>query len=203
MRRRFYDGLRPRCWLLVAALALFACQPEVGDACSSASDCSVQGERTCDTTLPGGYCTLFGCSADSCPSEAACIGYQTLVSLAPECANLQVRPRLQRTACMLTCKRDTDCRTDYVCVDMAQPNSWGALRIDRSGSAKVCSPRPPPAAVGDTGVCSSEPAPPRLPGPVSPPVSRDAGAPGADASSADASSADASPGADASGADAN
>jgi hypothetical protein len=199
--------LRSRSWLLVAALALFACQPEVGDACSNASDCSVQGERTCDTTLPGGYCTLFGCSADSCPDEAACIGYQSLVSIAPECANLQMRPRLQRSACMLSCKRDGDCRSGYFCVDMAQPNPWGARLIDRSGSAKVCSPEPPPNAVGETGVCSSEPAPAHVPPPA--PVQRDAGSDAAagssiaDAASGDAAASSAAPGDAAAAADAN
>jgi len=156
-----------RGWALLAALVLWSCQPEIGDSCSNASDCSQQGERTCDTTFPGGYCTKFGCSADSCPSEAACIGFQTLISIAPECANLQARPRLQRTSCMRSCDKDSDCRSgstlapgqrDYVCVDLALPNPWGALLIDRSGSAKVCTLAPPPDPVGETGVCRSQPA---------------------------------------------
>ena len=53
-----------------AALLLVACQPEIGDSCSNASDCSQQGERTCDVTQPGGYCTIFGCDVDACPEEA-------------------------------------------------------------------------------------------------------------------------------------
>ncbi|HVZ31431.1 MAG TPA: hypothetical protein VG963_03350, partial [Polyangiaceae bacterium] len=36
-------------WLLLV-LGAFACQPKIGDSCTSASDCSVQGDRTCDTT---------------------------------------------------------------------------------------------------------------------------------------------------------
>ncbi|MEO8184415.1 MAG: hypothetical protein ABI895_36870 [Deltaproteobacteria bacterium] len=170
MQWRFSRG-----WALLAAWVLWSCQPEIGDSCANASDCSQQGERTCDTTLPGGYCTKFGCSADSCPSEAACIGYQTLVSIAPECASLQVRPRLQRTACMLSCAKDGDCRSGYVCVDMAQTNPWGALLIDRSGSGKVCTLPPPAAAVGETGVCQSQPAPAERP-PVPTLPSLDAGA---------------------------
>ena len=148
-----------RGWALLAALVLWSCQPEIGDSCSNASDCSQQGERTCDTTLPGGYCTKFSCSADSCPSEAACVGFQTLVSIAPECANLQARPRLQRTACMRTCDRDKDCRSGYACVDIALSNPWGALLIDRHGSSKVCTLAPPADPVGETGVCESRPAP--------------------------------------------
>ena len=190
MQWRFSRG-----WALLAAGALWSCQPNIGDSCANASDCSQQGERTCDTTFPGGYCTKFGCSADSCPSEAACIGFQSLVSTAPECANLQVRPRLQRAACMFSCKKDQDCRGGYVCVDMAQPNPWGALLIDRSGSGKVCSLQPPPDAVGEAGVCQSRPAPPVLPTLPLPPSS-DAGA-SADAATDAATDASTDAGADA------
>lgn len=115
--------------------------------------------------MPGGYCTEFGCSEDSCPSEAACIGYQSVVSTAPECASLQARPRLQRTACMLKCSRDSDCRGGYVCVDVRQPNAWGALLLESSGSGKVCTQPPPPEPQGITEICapSSPAAAPALP----------------------------------------
>lgn len=139
---------------MLAVLALWACQPEIGDSCSNAADCSQTTERTCDTTVPGGYCTEFGCSADACPSEAACIAYQSTVSTALECADLQARPRLLRTACMRKCSRDSDCRDDYVCVDMRQPNAWGATLADTRGSGKVCSLPPPPLAQGETAVCA-------------------------------------------------
>ncbi len=138
---------------MLAALALWACQPEIGDSCANAADCSQTADRTCDTTLPGGYCTEFGCSGDTCPSEAACIGYQGVVSTALECADLQARPRLLRTVCMRTCRRDSDCRGGYVCVDMGQPNSWGAQLLDSSGSGRVCSLPPPPPAEGESEVC--------------------------------------------------
>jgi hypothetical protein len=130
---------------LIAALALVlsACQPEIGDSCSNASDCSVQDQRTCDTTFPGGYCTVFACAADSCPEESTCIGFQSVVSIAPECSEIGTRPRFQRTACMRSCSRNGDCRSGYVCVDLAATNPWGALVIDTAGSGRVCTLAPP------------------------------------------------------------
>jgi hypothetical protein len=156
-----------RVWPVLAALLLQACPPEIGDSCSNAADCSQTTERTCDTTVPGGYCTEFGCSADGCPAEAACIGYQSVVSTAVECASLQAPPRLQRTACMRKCSRDSDCREGYVCVDMRQPNAWGALLLENAGSGKVCTLRPPPEPQGVGEVCAPRGS---LPAPVLPPV---------------------------------
>ncbi len=72
---------------LLVALAVVGgtgCRPKIGDACRSSTDCSVQGDRTCDLShrvndagepTPGGRgeCTIEGCGADSCPKEAACV----------------------------------------------------------------------------------------------------------------------------------
>jgi hypothetical protein len=135
-------------------LAVAGCQPEIGDSWSNANDCSVQDPRTCDTTFPGGYCTIFGCGGDTCPGEAVCIGFQSVVSAAPECASLQSRPRLQRTACMLRCSQNSDCRGGYECVDMAEDNPWGALVVDQGRGTRACSLRAPAAPVGDTAICS-------------------------------------------------
>jgi len=154
--------------LLVLLAALCACQPEIGDACKNASDCSVQEQRTCDTTYPGGYCTVLGCDADTCPDEAACVAFQDVVSVAPECASLQARPRLQRTVCMKKCSNHGDCRGGYACVDMARPNPWGANVVDPGARGKVCALPPPPDAVGEAAVCSPQ-------SPLPPPPALDAG----------------------------
>ena len=155
----------PTFFALVALLALCACQPEIGDACSNASDCSVQEQRTCDTTYPGGYCTVLGCEADTCPEEASCVAFQSVISVAPECASYQVRPRLQRTVCMKTCKSDGDCRGDYACVDLSRQNPWGAIVVDPGASGKVCALAPPPLPAGDPAVCAVSPPPP-VPAPL-------------------------------------
>jgi hypothetical protein len=142
-----------RSLLAAFALFIFACQPEIGDSCSNASDCSVQDQRTCDTTFPGGYCTVFGCGADTCPEESTCVGFQSVLSIAPECSDIAVRPRLQRTACMRSCSRNSDCRGGYACVDVSLANPWGALVIDSSARGRVCALLPPESPVGETGVC--------------------------------------------------
>jgi hypothetical protein len=143
--------------VLGALIGLCACQPEIGDECSNASDCSVQEQRTCDTTYPGGYCTVLGCTADGCPEEASCVAFQSVLSVAPECASPQTRPRLQRTVCMKTCRRDADCRGGYECVDLSRRNPWGATVVDSGASGKVCALPPPPEPAGNPAVCSAPP----------------------------------------------
>jgi hypothetical protein len=147
--------LKPLRDYVALALGLFAlaCQPEIGDSCKTSGDCSVSEQRTCDTTLPDGYCTRFGCSAGDCPEESACIGFRTTLSGAPGCASLQERPRLQRTACMLRCKKNSDCRNGYACVDLSVPNPWGASVIESEGGSRICTLPPPPASYGETQVC--------------------------------------------------
>lgn len=143
-----------RILLLLVLGGLCACQPEIGDECSNASDCSVQEQRTCDTTYPGGYCTVLGCDADTCPEEASCVAFQSVLSIAPECSSVQSRPRLQRTVCMKTCSDDGDCRSGYECVDLSRRNPWGATVVDQRASGKVCALPPPPEPAGDAAVCA-------------------------------------------------
>jgi hypothetical protein len=147
------------------AAALSACQPEIGDSCKNANDCSVQEQRTCDTTYPGGYCTVLGCDAETCPEEASCVAFQSVLSVAPECSSYQARPRLQRTVCMKRCGNDGDCRDGYDCVDLARPNPWGAVVVDPGARGKVCALPPPPDPSGEAAVCS-----PQTPLPLPPPI---------------------------------
>jgi hypothetical protein len=98
-----------RSWtlLFVALGALFAgCTPGIGDPCASALNCSITGERVCDTSQPGGACIVFGCEASTCPPEAVCVRWRPMAS------------RLEFTACMRRCEADGNCRIDqgYTCV---------------------------------------------------------------------------------------
>ncbi|HKO50071.1 MAG TPA: hypothetical protein VJV79_20210, partial [Polyangiaceae bacterium] len=43
---------------LTGGLAL-GCTPKIGDDCSVSTNCSTTGDRLCDITQPGGYCTKF------------------------------------------------------------------------------------------------------------------------------------------------
>jgi len=110
-----------------AAFAL-ACSPEIGDECSVSTDCSNSGDRLCDTTQPGGYCTIFNCEPGTCPEEAICIGYYT--SDSKVCKDPQEEPRLMRTYCLRRCDGNGDCRSGYRCIDMNKNNPWGAEVVE-------------------------------------------------------------------------
>jgi hypothetical protein len=153
-------GLRSELLLVVflAILGLAGCKPEIGDSCSLSTDCSASGDRLCDTTQPGGYCTIFNCSAGTCPEEAICVAFGTAISTAPGCFDPQDSARLQRTFCMRKCDSDGDCRSSYDCINMKDPlNPWGAIVVEHGGSGKVCAVpfngEPVPDDV-PTGVCT-------------------------------------------------
>jgi hypothetical protein len=126
---------------LFAFVALLAgCQPDIGDSCSVDSECSQTRERICDTSQPGGYCTIFGCDPSSCPAdESICIGFANVLSTAPGCESLNRSSPYARNFCMKTCNDRGDCRGGYDCVDMAQDNPWGAEVIQRSPrNTRIC-----------------------------------------------------------------
>ena len=50
-----------------------ACTPSVGDRCNISTDCSTQGDKLCDTSQPGGYCTQLNCLGNKCVDDALCI----------------------------------------------------------------------------------------------------------------------------------
>lgn len=106
MTRRFLLLLSLGC--LLAA----ACAPQVGDSCTDALDCAVDGTRLCDTTQPSGYCLVSGCRADECPDEAVCVrfGYDERA----------------RTFCMRHCASEGDCRSAYDCVEPTPPPEDGS-----------------------------------------------------------------------------
>src|SRR5438874_282901 len=104
----------------VAALAALAvalgigCKPKIGDGCAVSTDCSVNGDRLCDTTQPGGYCTVFNCEPGTCPADqSVCVAFHDQV-----CADPRSSERFERTFCMRTCDDDSDCRGgQYACLD--------------------------------------------------------------------------------------
>lgn len=114
---------------LLAALLVgqVGCSKKIGDACTLAADCGIQNNRQCDTAQQGGYCTQIGCTADGCPSEAACFLFGSRLSG----CDYQDREaaRTSRSFCMLSCESDSDCRVDYVCADMTGA-PWLAVLLD-------------------------------------------------------------------------
>jgi hypothetical protein len=138
MDRRFF--LRLAALQGACALGALACTPSIGDKCTTSTNCSIRGDRLCDTSQPGGYCTVFNCEPGTCPEEAQCVAFNRVLD--PVCTDPRQWPRFERTFCMKRCEDNGDCRGGYACIDMAsQPNPWGAYVVDfdPSGTA-VCIP---------------------------------------------------------------
>jgi hypothetical protein len=146
---------------LVALLLGFAasgCTPAIGDKCTLSTDCSVQGNRICDTFEPDGYCTVV-CSANSCPDNAACIEFGAGI---PGCgySDYAAPSRLGRSMCMKTCNANSDCRTDegYTCVLTTTLGTTVAV-LDTYQSPRICMVGPGVAEDGGSSslpVCSAD-----------------------------------------------
>lgn len=127
--------------LSVGLLALsMACQPRIGDDCRVNQDCSGERQRLCDTSQPGGYCTLSNCSETSCPAgEAICVMFNSSSSAVPACENPGKLSPSARTFCMMTCSSDKDCRGGYLCTDVSGDDAWGALVVQKDPqTTKIC-----------------------------------------------------------------
>jgi hypothetical protein len=123
----------------LAAFGAAGCTPKIGDKCVLSTDCSTQGNIQCDTSMPGGYCTIFNCAPNSCPDYAACYLFHPEVQ---GCTYNDRDPsRTGESFCMEGCQTDGDCRTGYECVDARQP-PWDALLLDDNQNQKVCVPSP-------------------------------------------------------------
>jgi len=119
------------------ALPLAACTPKIGDKCILSTDCSTQGSRQCDTSMPGGYCTVYNCGPNSCPDYAACYLFHPEVQ---GCTYNDRDPsRTGKSFCMAGCQSTSDCRQSYECVDARLP-PWNALLLDDNQNQKVCVP---------------------------------------------------------------
>lgn len=89
---------------LVALAALaWGCGPDIGDPCTTDSACG-QG-RFCDLTSTDGYCTIAGCTANSCPDNSLCVTF----------AN-------EESFCMALC--DSDRRDQTYTTGRALEQSW-------------------------------------------------------------------------------
>ncbi len=145
-------------------LLAWGCKPKIGDACSLSTDCSAQGDRLCDTTAPGGYCTAFNCEPGRCAEEASCVAFSRQPDAS--CKDPQRWLRFQRTFCMRTCGGGDECRAGYVCVGGAElEKGWDAQVVDQDTSKSVCvaafsAPDSPTSA---PAVCQAAPSnPPQL-----------------------------------------
>jgi len=172
--------------LKVAAMlfALAGCQPSIGDHCVQSTDCSPTGDRLCDTSQPNGYCTIFDCLPNACPTEAACVATNISVLGCPY-DDRHAPSRTSRQLCLKKCQGDGDCRADegYACIT---PSQYGLLVLDTDQTERVCLPATSYTASdasfdGVAPVCS-------VVGPTVPPLEAGPGWQG-DAGAADASDA--------------
>jgi hypothetical protein len=123
---------------LLLALAV-GCKPKIGDECKISTDCSAAGDRLCDITAPGGYCTVYNCEPGACPEdESLCVEFGAQRSPIAACQDLQSPSPYARTFCMATCESDDDCRDGYECATLAAGNKWDALLIDLDRGEKAC-----------------------------------------------------------------
>ena len=93
--------------LLLAGASALGCKPHIGDSCKLSTDCSVTGDRLCDTSQPDGYCTIFNCDPDTCPDDSICVEFHP------------GEKRLRRRFCLASCEKNSDCRQGYVCAGMS------------------------------------------------------------------------------------
>jgi hypothetical protein len=140
--------------LSLAFVGLLAgCTPSIGDKCVLSTDCSIRGDRLCDTSQPDGYCTVFNCRGNLCPDTATCILFHPSVQ---GCGFDDRSPsRTGRSFCVKRCESDDECRPGYVCTDPRLP-PWNAAILDNWQEQRSCLPRPVPGAPG-TPVDSASP----------------------------------------------
>jgi hypothetical protein len=126
---------------LVGTAWLTGCTPVIGDSCTLSTDCASDGTRVCDTSEPGGFCTVLNCTGNElgslCPDNALCVEFFPNVQGCP----LDVRSpaRTSISECRNTCGNDSDCRTDYFCRSPLAP-PWSARILDTEQTATICLP---------------------------------------------------------------
>jgi hypothetical protein len=108
----------------IAASGAWACAPEIGDSCTGALDCAVDGTRVCDSTQEGGYCLVPACRPDECPEEAVCVQFGEL--------------ERARTFCMRHCGSEGDCRGGYSCVSPGDLSLATAIVDEDPRGSKFC-----------------------------------------------------------------
>ncbi|MFO0660125.1 MAG: hypothetical protein U0165_09885 [Polyangiaceae bacterium] len=114
---------------LACASLSIGCKTKIGDKCTTSTDCSTQGDRLCDTTEPGGYCTIFNCDPNSCPEEASCVAFD--LQSDPLCYVPADSQRMLRTFCLRGCESEDDCRGGYTCATPEVLHSqYAALIVD-------------------------------------------------------------------------
>ena len=136
------------CLLCVAlAAATAACGNKIGDSCAISTDCATEGGRTCDNSSPGGYCTIPGCDVGTCPSEAECVQFFSVINLDKKCTVAEdctideictvggfcAARDSELRFCMLGCGSQGDCRDGYECRTLERMGAHGGQPVREVG----------------------------------------------------------------------
>ncbi|MDZ4696085.1 MAG: hypothetical protein SGI86_13130 [Deltaproteobacteria bacterium] len=155
-----FAAIRPLMLLSLVALATAACGTKIGDGCTVNIDCSINGDRVCDTAQPGGYCTVDACDENSCPDDGVCVRVfaQMFVSrmcdpaqedlMKDDCSPEELClpsgrcvPRVtERRYCAAACSNGGDCRGSYECRVLGTEGSV-AVVSSQQNKAKFCAPK--------------------------------------------------------------
>ena len=105
------------CAILFALATAVGCEDEIGDSCDFNVDCSPRGDRLCDLSSPGGYCTIENCNAESCPDEAVCIAFYPVAFLNVPCnpGTEDCNPSADDEGCAAEADRTDHCSPDEIC----------------------------------------------------------------------------------------
>ena len=130
--------------LAVGVVGLSACKDKIGDSCDFNVDCSSKGDRLCDLSSPGGYCTIENCNAESCPKEAVCIAFYPVAFLnhpcdpdtedEPDCVppDEDVDPdNDEDTNWCNQCTSDERCIQSGFCASKASARRWCMKKCDK------------------------------------------------------------------------
>jgi len=142
------------------------CGKQIGDSCTTNVDCDQYGNRDCDLSAPGGYCTVDGCDEQSCPSEAVCIRVFPYEAPGATCSadvgcngdslclpeGFCVPRASERRFCERTCGSNGDCRGGYTCRQAGiegqttTTTTYGTIALvanaNQSTVVKYCAPNP-------------------------------------------------------------
>lgn len=148
--------------LCLVALGMGACGTEIGDSCTVSIDCSINGDRVCDPSQPGGYCTVDACDENSCPDDGVCVRVFPQMFLSQmcdpaledmgkdECSPEELclpsgmcAPRAtERRYCAARCSGNGDCRGSYECRLLGTEGSVAVISSQQN-KAKFCAPKTP------------------------------------------------------------
>jgi hypothetical protein len=141
---------------LALLLSTAACGNKIGDSCTISTDCATEGGRICDSSSPGGYCTVANCDIGTCPSESTCVQFYSVINVDKQCTKAEdctidevctvggfcAARDSELRFCMLKCSDQGDCRDKYECRDAARMGAHGGQPVTEEGQSSTTDLQP-------------------------------------------------------------